>query len=46
MLLPKVSDCQKKCSSLEHSVMKFDRSIKFLSIFVGNIYFAGDGINK
>ena len=29
MLPPKVSDCQKNCSELYHSVMNLDRSNKF-----------------
>ena len=35
MLLPKVSDFQKNCIKLQHSVMKFDRSNKFDFVIMG-----------
>ena len=37
MIPPKVSDCQKNCSQLQHSVMKFDRSNKLDLCYYGQV---------
>ena len=37
MVPQKVSDCQKNCSKLQHSVLKFDRSNKFDLCYFGRV---------
>ena len=37
MLPPKVSDCQKNCRYLQHSLMKFDRSNKLDLCYYGQV---------
>ena len=45
MLPPKVSDCQKNCSELYHSVMNLDRGNKFDLWYYGQVQVTTDLID-